>query len=66
MIESVDDFRFLSFFLFILQATIRKTLGDFKRTHYDGWSGETGHQQRFTEAQLAVLQDLVIPPTYFA
>ncbi|XP_046617317.1 proteasome activator complex subunit 4-like [Neodiprion virginianus] len=49
-----------------IPATIRKTLGDFKRTHYDGWSGENGHQQRFTEEQLAVLQDLVVPPTYFA
>ncbi|XP_012258033.2 proteasome activator complex subunit 4B-like [Athalia rosae] len=49
-----------------IPATIRKTLGDFKRTHYDGWAGETGHQQRFTEMQLAVLQDLVVPPTYFA
>ncbi|KYQ53699.1 Proteasome activator complex subunit 4 [Trachymyrmex zeteki] len=43
--------------------TIRKTLSDFKRTHYDGW---TGHALCFTEEQLAVLQDLIVPPSYYA
>ncbi|XP_046740797.1 proteasome activator complex subunit 4-like [Diprion similis] len=49
-----------------IPVTIRKTLGDFKRTHHDGWSGENGHEQRFTKEQLVVFQDLVVPPPYFA
>ncbi|XP_012271997.1 proteasome activator complex subunit 4 isoform X2 [Orussus abietinus] len=49
-----------------IPATIRKTLGDFKRTHYDGWNGLTGHIQQFTEEQLVVLQDLTVPPSYYA
>ncbi|XP_008550347.1 proteasome activator complex subunit 4 [Microplitis demolitor] len=44
-------------------STIRKTLGDFKRTHYDGW---TSHAQSFTEEQLCILQDLNVPPSYYA
>jgi proteasome activator subunit 4 len=47
----------------LLQSTIRKTLGDFKRTHHDSWEQ---HSLKFTEQQLAVLQDLIIPPTYYA
>jgi len=46
--------------------TIRKTLSDFKRTHYDGWTGMRGHAQCFTEEQLAVLQDLTVPPSHYA
>jgi len=46
--------------------TIRKTLSDFKRTHYDGWTGINGHAQHFTEEQLAVLQDLTVPPSHYA
>lgn len=49
--------------VFFLQTTIRKTLSDFKRTHYDGWAG---HALRFTEEQLGVLQDLTVPPSYYA
>lgn len=48
---------------FYLQSTIRKTVGDFKRTHHDNWAT---HQLKFTEDQLAVLSDLTIPPSYYA
>ncbi|GLH02191.1 Uncharacterized protein GBIM_08226 [Gryllus bimaculatus] len=44
-------------------STIRKTLGDFKRTHHDNWAQ---HSLKFTEAQLTVLGDLAIPPSYYA
>ncbi|XP_029164235.1 proteasome activator complex subunit 4B-like isoform X2 [Nylanderia fulva] len=46
-----------------IPMTIRKTLSDFKRTHYDGWAG---HAQHFTEEQLVVLQDLTVPPSHYA
>ncbi|XP_055545788.1 proteasome activator complex subunit 4A-like isoform X2 [Wyeomyia smithii] len=46
-----------------IPATIRKTMGDFKRTHHDNWEL---HQLKFTEDQLAVLSDLTIPPSYYA
>ncbi|XP_015120172.1 proteasome activator complex subunit 4 [Diachasma alloeum] len=46
-----------------IPTTIRKTLGDFKRTHYDGWAS---HAQSFTEEQLGILQDLTVPPSYYA
>ncbi|XP_058840319.1 proteasome activator complex subunit 4B-like [Topomyia yanbarensis] len=46
-----------------IPATIRKTMGDFKRTHHDNWEV---HQLKFTEDQLAVLSDLTIPPSYYA
>ncbi|RLU16905.1 hypothetical protein DMN91_010974 [Ooceraea biroi] len=49
-----------------IPMTIRKTLSDFKRTHYDGWTGMNGHAQHFTEEQLAVLQDLTVPPNHYA
>uniref|UniRef100_A0A2M4A6A0 Putative proteasome activator complex subunit 4b n=1 Tax=Anopheles triannulatus TaxID=58253 RepID=A0A2M4A6A0_9DIPT len=46
-----------------IPATIRKTMGDFKRTHHDNWEI---HKLKFTEDQLAVLSDLSIPPSYYA
>lgn len=46
-----------------IPATIRKTLGDFKRTHHGNWEI---HKLKFTEQQLEVLDDLVIPPSYYA
>ncbi|KAJ6635616.1 Proteasome activator complex subunit 4, partial [Pseudolycoriella hygida] len=46
-----------------IPATIRKTVGDFKRTHHDNWAT---HQLKFSENQLAVLSDLTIPPSYYA
>ncbi|XP_034942579.1 proteasome activator complex subunit 4-like [Chelonus insularis] len=46
-----------------IPSTIRRTLLDFKRTHYDGW---TSHAQCFTKEQLEVLQDLSVPPSYYA
>ncbi|XP_043255483.1 proteasome activator complex subunit 4A-like isoform X1 [Colletes gigas] len=49
-----------------IPTTIRKTLDDFKRTHYNGWKGMNGYAQHFTEEQLTVLQDLTMPPSYYA
>ncbi|XP_043485466.1 proteasome activator complex subunit 4A-like [Polistes fuscatus] len=49
-----------------IPTTIRKVLGDFNRTHYDGWNGINGHAQHFTERQLTTLQDLLVPPSYYA
>ncbi|XP_039282651.1 proteasome activator complex subunit 4 isoform X2 [Nilaparvata lugens] len=46
-----------------IPSTIRKTLGDFKRTHHDNWSQ---HKLKFTEEQLCVLTDLNVPPSYYA
>uniref|UniRef100_A0A182JT99 Proteasome activator complex subunit 4 C-terminal domain-containing protein n=1 Tax=Anopheles christyi TaxID=43041 RepID=A0A182JT99_9DIPT len=46
-----------------IPATIRKTMGDFQRTHHDNWEV---HKLKFTEDQLAVLSDLTIPPSYYA
>lgn len=46
-----------------IPSTIRKTLGDFKRTHHDNWAQ---HSLKFTESQLTVLGDLTIPPSYYA
>nr|CAH7732828.1 unnamed protein product [Callosobruchus chinensis] len=45
-----------------IPATIRKTLGNFKRTHHDNW--ET-HKLKFTEDELELLSDLVVPPSYY-
>lgn len=46
----------------IFQSTIRKTVGDFKRTHIDNW---VTYQNKFNENQLAVLTSIV-PPSYYA
>ncbi|XP_049827617.1 proteasome activator complex subunit 4-like [Schistocerca gregaria] len=46
-----------------IPATIRKTLGDFKRTHHDNWQI---HSLKFSEEQLEVLGDLTVPPSYYA
>ncbi|CAG9857916.1 unnamed protein product [Phyllotreta striolata] len=45
-----------------IPATIRKTLGDFKRTHHSNW--ET-HKLKFTEEELSLLSDLTVPPSYY-
>lgn len=54
----------LSFFKLLqcFQATIRKTLQDFKRTHHDNWEV---HKLKFTEDELSVLSDLTVPLSYF-
>ncbi|XP_008209740.1 proteasome activator complex subunit 4 [Nasonia vitripennis] len=49
-----------------IPSTIRKTLNDFKRTHCDGWTGLQGLAEKFTEEQFALLQDLTVPPSYYA
>ncbi|CAL7949711.1 unnamed protein product [Xylocopa violacea] len=48
-----------------IPMTIKKTLDDFKRTH-DGWKGVKEYTQHFTEEQLTALQDLIMPPSYYA
>ncbi|KAJ8979647.1 hypothetical protein NQ317_001354 [Molorchus minor] len=45
-----------------IPATIRKTLGDFKRTHHDNWEK---HKLKFTEEELSLLSDLTVPPSYY-
>ena len=51
------------FFWYLLQETVKKTMSEFKRTHYDSWSE---HKQKFTDDQLVVLADLLISPSYYA
>ncbi|KAG8223216.1 hypothetical protein J437_LFUL003567 [Ladona fulva] len=46
-----------------IPSTIRKTLCDFKRTHQDNW---LEHQEKFSEQQLSVLSDMIVPPSYYA
>ncbi|XP_065338507.1 proteasome activator complex subunit 4A-like isoform X2 [Cloeon dipterum] len=46
-----------------ISTTIRKSLGNFKRTHLDNWQN---HKLKFSEDQLCLLSDLLIPPTYYA
>ncbi len=48
---------------FPLQASVKKTLQEFKRTHQDNWQE---HKQRFSEDELAVLTDLLVSPSYYA
>ncbi|CAH1969247.1 unnamed protein product [Acanthoscelides obtectus] len=45
-----------------IPATIRKTLGNFKRTHHDNWEA---HKLKFTEDELELLSDLTVPPSYY-
>ena len=47
----------------LLQATVKKAMSEFRRTHYDSWSE---HKLKFTDDQLAVLADLLISPSYYA
>lgn len=49
--------------LWTLQATIKKTLQDFKRTHQDNWQD---HKLKFSDDQLAVLTDILVSPSYYA
>lgn len=46
-----------------IQATVKKTLSEFRRTHHDNWQM---HRQKFTDDQLSVLTDLLISPSYYA
>lgn len=46
-----------------LQATVRKTMSEFRRTHHDSWSE---HKQKFSDDQLAILADLLVSPSYYA
>eukprot|EP00794_Sanderia_malayensis_P017773 gene17773-19549_t len=46
-----------------IQATVKKTLSEFRRTHHDNWQE---HKQKFKDDQLAVLTDLLVSPNYYA
>jgi proteasome activator subunit 4 len=48
---------------FSSQTTIKTTLSNFKRTHWDNWQE---HKEKFTEDQLVVLTDLLVSPSYYA
>ena len=62
---SADDGGFTSECLIniVLQLTVKKTLGTFKRTHLDNWHD---HKQKFTDDQLVVLTELLVSPNYYA
>ena len=46
-----------------IPETVRKTFGEFKRTHQDNWEQ---HKQVFTEDELYIISDLLISPGYYA
>lgn len=46
-----------------IQTTIKRTLSNFRRTHYDNWRD---HKLKFTEDQLTVITDLLVSPSYYA
>ncbi|KAL9538165.1 hypothetical protein MBANPS3_011145 [Mucor bainieri] len=46
-----------------IQATIRKTFSDFRRTHSDTWHED---MLKFDQDQLSVLNDMLISPSYYA
>ncbi|KAI9261229.1 hypothetical protein EDC94DRAFT_122877 [Helicostylum pulchrum] len=46
-----------------IQATIRKTFSDFRRTHSDTWHED---MLKFNEDQLSLLSDMLISPSYYA
>ncbi|XP_060526500.1 proteasome activator complex subunit 4-like [Cylas formicarius] len=45
-----------------IPATIRKTMSEFKRTHHENWEC---HKLKFTEEELSILSDLLVPPSYY-
>uniref|UniRef100_A0A1I7RNY6 Proteasome activator complex subunit 4 n=1 Tax=Bursaphelenchus xylophilus TaxID=6326 RepID=A0A1I7RNY6_BURXY len=45
-----------------IQATVKKALSEFKRTHQDCWHE---HKQEFTDDQLTVLTGLLVSPNYY-
>ncbi|KAG9509020.1 Proteasome activator complex subunit 4, partial [Fragariocoptes setiger] len=46
-----------------ISTTIKKTMGNFKRTHYDNWQSD---KAKFSEDQLGILADILVSPTYYA
>ncbi|OZJ03795.1 hypothetical protein BZG36_03001 [Bifiguratus adelaidae] len=46
-----------------IQATVKKTFADFRRTHHDTWHED---MLQFTEDQLSLLSDMLISPSYYA
>ncbi|EIE84146.1 hypothetical protein RO3G_08856 [Rhizopus delemar RA 99-880] len=46
-----------------IQATVRKTFSDFRRTHSDTWHED---MVKFNEDQLSILNDMLISPSYYA
>lgn len=46
-----------------IQATVKKSLSNFRRTHHDNWHD---HKLMFTDDQLVILTDLLVSPNYYA
>eukprot|EP01135_Chromosphaera_perkinsii_P010624 Nk52_evm24s2192 gene=Nk52_evmTU24s2192 len=46
-----------------IKDTVKRCLSDFWRTHRDGWES---HKTNFTLDELAVINDLLISPSYYA
>ncbi|CAG8548665.1 30916_t:CDS:10 [Gigaspora margarita] len=46
-----------------IQATVKNTFADFKRTHQDSWHED---MKQFTEDQMSLLSDMLISPSYYA
>ncbi|KAI8894304.1 hypothetical protein BC833DRAFT_605412 [Globomyces pollinis-pini] len=46
-----------------INATVRLTFGEFKRTHQDNWDE---HKLKFTEQDLYTVSDLLYSPSYYA
>eukprot|EP00299_Pterocystis_sp_00344_P019734 c9764_g1_i1.p1 GENE.c9764_g1_i1~~c9764_g1_i1.p1 ORF type:complete len:1650 (+),score=463.85 c9764_g1_i1:462-5411(+) len=47
-----------------IRETVKKTLGDFWRTHQDQW--QTVHKFKFNDDQLSIVHEIVSPPSYYA
>jgi proteasome activator subunit 4 len=46
-----------------VQATVRRTFGEFKRTHMDSWAAE---RLAFSEEELDAISELLVSPSYYA
>lgn len=47
----------------VIQATVRKTFSEFKRTHMDNWASE---RLLFNEEELDAISELLVSPSYYA
>jgi proteasome activator subunit 4 len=45
-----------------IEATVRNTFLEFKRTHHDNWQE---HKKRFSEDQLQTLSEILVAPSYY-
>ena len=46
-----------------IQATVKKAISDFRRTHQDRWHD---HVKQFTQDQLDLVSEVLISPSYYA